>query len=121
MGNLHKGHISLINYAKKKKDFSIVSIFINPLQFDNTEDLKSYPRTLSCDVNLLKELEVDVIFIPESSFVKTNLSIIKITSLSEKLCGVDRPGHFEGVATIIFKFLNLIKPHKIILGERLDN
>ncbi|MBS91824.1 MAG: pantoate--beta-alanine ligase [Rickettsiales bacterium] len=118
MGNFHKGHLSLIEYVKKRKDFSVVSIFVNPLQFENEQDLRCYPRTKQSDINLLEKLKVDLIFIPENSFVDKNISIINTDLISEKLCGIDRPGHFQGVATVILKFLNLIHPDKIILGEK---
>ena len=118
MGNFHKGHLSLINYAKKKKDFTVVSIFVNPLQFDDKEDFNLYPRTLKNDIDLLKDIGVDLIYIPQPSMVNNNLSIIKTNLISENLCGLDRPGHFSGVSTIILKFLILIQPDRIILGEK---
>ena len=118
LGNLHKGHLSLVENAKKKRDFVVVSIFINPLQFEKKRDFESYPKTLKNDLDILKKNKVDLIFLPPKNFVSSNLSIVKVNKISEKLCGIDRTGHFEGVATIILKFLRLIKPNKIILGEK---
>ena len=118
MGNLHDGHLSLLEYAKKKKQFLIVSIFVNPLQFDSKKDFKKYPRTIKNDLKILKQFNIDMIFLPENNFSKENLSTVNIESLTNKLCGADRPGHFVGVATIILKFLNLIQPDFLILGQK---
>ena len=118
MGNLHDGHLSLLEYAKKKKQFLIVSIFVNPLQFDSKKDFKKYPRTIKNDLKILKQFNIDMIFLPENNFSKENLSTVNIEFLTNKLCGADRPGHFVGVATIILKFLNLIQPDFLILGQK---
>ena len=118
MGNLHDGHLSLLEYAQKKKQFLIVSIFVNPLQFDSKKDFKKYPRTIKNDLKILKQFNIDMIFLPENNFSKENLSKVNIESLTNKLCGADRPGHFVGVATIILKFLNLIQPDFLILGQK---
>lgn len=118
MGNLHDGHLSLLEYAQKKKQFLIVSIFVNPLQFDSKKDFKKYPRTIKNDLKILKQFNIDMIFLPENNFSKENLSTVNIEFLTNKLCGADRPGHFVGVATIILKFLNLIQPDFLILGQK---
>lgn len=118
MGNLHDGHLSLLEYAQKKKQFLIVSIFVNPLQFDSKKDFKKYPRTIKNDLKILKQFNIDTIFLPENNFSKENLSTVNIESLTNKLCGADRPGHFVGVATIILKFLNLIQPDFLMLGQK---
>lgn len=118
MGNLHDGHLSLLEYAQKKKQFLIVSIFVNPLQFDSKKDFKKYPRTIKNDLKILKQFNIDMIFLPENNFSKENLSTVNIESLTNKLCGADRPGHFVGVATIILKFLNLIQPDFLMLGQK---
>ena len=119
MGSLHKGHISLIKFAEKKKAFIILSIFVNPLQFDDKKDFKKYPRDLQKDIRIIKDLKINVVLLPEISFAK-DLSFpnIKIKKLDKKLCGIDRPGHFLGVASIVLKFLNLIRPNFIVLGEK---
>lgn len=120
MGSLHKGHISLIKFAEeKKKAFIILSIFVNPLQFDDNKDFKNYPRNLQKDLRMIRNLKVDVVFLPGQSFgKKTFSSKIKIKKLDKKLCGIDRPGHFLGVASIVLKFLQIISPDFIILGEK---
>ena len=117
MGNLHEGHLSLIKKSQKKDYVSLVSIFVNPLQFSEKNDFKNYPRTLKKDLELLKNHNVDLIFLPKENFSHTSLSI-DIGQLGKKLCGKDRPGHFSGVALIILKFLNLIQPHFLILGQK---
>ena len=119
MGSLHKGHLSLIKFAEKKKAFIILSIFVNPLQFDDKKDFKKYPRVLQKDMTIIKDLKINVVFLPGKSFVK-DLSFpkMKIRKLDKKLCGIDRPGHFLGVASVVLKFLNLIRPNFIVLGEK---
>lgn len=119
MGSLHKGHLSLIKFAQEKKALIILSIFVNPLQFDDTEDFQNYPRDLQRDLRVIGDLKIDIVFLPEDSFVE-NISSFKIDikKLDEKLCGIDRPGHFKGVASIVLKFLNLIRPDFVILGEK---
>ncbi len=118
MGNLHNGHLELIKRAKKNGNTNLVSIYVNPLQFNDKKDLKNYPRSLNKDLKFLKELEVDLVYLPEKGFSSSDISIIKLGKIKEKLCGKYRKGHFEGVATIILKFLLIIKPDKIFLGEK---
>ncbi len=117
MGNLHQGHLSLIEKAKIQKCFIIVSIFINPLQFSEKKDFINYPRTLKEDIEKLNKLAVNVIFIPKKSFGFHNSSLI-LNNFSKKLCAIDRFNHFEGVAYIILKFLLLIRPNYIFLGKK---
>ena len=118
MGNLHDGHISLIKKAKKSDYLNLVSIYINPLQFNDKHDLKKYPRTIREDIIKLKKIDVDIVFIPNGMFNDTNSFTINLGDIAKKLCGVKRTGHFEGVATVILKFLLLIRPNKIFLGEK---
>ena len=117
MGNLHDGHLSLIKKSQQKGYFSLVSIYVNPLQFSEKNDFKNYPRTLNKDLELLEKHNVDLIFLPKKNFADTSFSV-DIGEIGNKLCGVDRPGHFPGVALVIFKFLNLIHPHFITLGQK---
>ena len=117
MGNLHEGHLSLIKKSQKKDSVSLVSIYVNPLQFSEKNDFKNYPRTLKKDLELLKKQNVDLIFLPKKNFGDTPFSV-DIGKLGNKLCGIDRPRHFSGVALIIFKFLNLIQPNFLTLGEK---
>lgn len=118
MGNLHDGHMSLIKKAKKSECLNLVSIYINPLQFNDKYDLKKYPRTIQEDLIKLKKIDVDIVFIPNGIFNTTNSFTVNLGDIAKKLCGVKRKGHFEGVATIILKFLLLIRPDKIFLGEK---
>ncbi len=114
MGNLHEGHLSLVKYGIKNFSEVITSIFINPLQFGKNEDFSSYPKTLSQDIKLLENLGCNYLFLPESNFAE-NLDVI-IPRFSEVLCGKSRPTHFQGVLTIIDKFLRVIKPNACLLG-----
>ena len=114
MGNLHEGHLSLIKFAKENYSEAIASIFINPLQFGKNEDFSSYPKTISQDIQLLKSLGCNYLFIPEINFAE-NLNIIE-PKFSDVLCGLSRPTHFHGVLTIIDKFLRIIKPNACLFG-----
>ena len=113
MGNLHDGHLSLIKKAKKNGFLNLVSIYINPLQFDDKNDLRNYPRTINQDILKLKNSGVDMVFIPEKKFNNNDSFTLNVDQYSKKLCGLKRIGHFEGVATIILKFLFLIQPDNI--------
>ena len=114
MGNLHEGHLSLVEYGIKNYSEVITSIFINPLQFGKNEDFSSYPKTISQDIQLLKSLGCNYLFIPEINFAE-NLNIIE-PKFSDVLCGLSRPTHFHGVLTIIDKFLRIIKPTACLFG-----
>ena len=118
MGNLHDGHFELIRKAKKNKNINLVSIYVNPLQFNDIKDLDNYPRSLDKDLKNLTELGVSMVYLPEKAFNLNNTSTIQLGEIANKLCGKNRKGHFEGVATIILKFLLLIKPGQIYLGEK---
>jgi len=114
MGNLHEGHLSLVNYGRKNYSDVITSIFVNPLQFGKNEDFSKYPKTIEKDIKLLEECGCDYLFLPEIDFAK-NLKIIE-PRFSNNLCGTSRPNHFHGVVTIINKFLKLIKPKVCLFG-----
>ena len=118
MGNLHEGHFELIRSAKKHGSINLVSIYVNPLQFNDKKDFDNYPRSINKDLRYLEELEVSMVYLPEKEFNLTNASTINLGEIVDKLCGKNRKGHFEGVATIILKFLLIIKPEKIFLGEK---
>ena len=115
MGNLHSGHLSLVKGAKEYNHKTIVTIFINPLQFGPNEDFNKYPRTIESDIKKLEKIDCDYVFIPEDDFAK-NLGIIKAPSISMELCGKNRPGHFDGVLTIINKIFSVILPTKAFFG-----
>ena len=114
MGNLHQGHLSLVKHAKENYSETIVSIFINPLQFGKNEDFSSYPKTLTTDVRLLENIGCDYLFIPEENFAE-NLEVIE-PKFADVLCGASRPIHFQGVLTIVNKFLRLIEPDVCLFG-----
>ena len=120
MGSLHKGHISLVKNCQKTCDKTLVSIFINPSQFNRKADYKSYPRTLDKDIKILNKLKVDYVLVPNIKEIYSRNTPRKI-SINKKykvLCGKYRPGHFEGVLAVINKFLKDLKVKKIFLGEK---
>ena len=121
MGALHKGHVSLIQKAKQNNGFIIVSLFINPTQFNEPRDYHSYPKTLTADKNLLKKLDIDCLFIPTERTIYPNnndFSIQVHCNIGTILEGAARPGHFAGVLTVVMKFLLLIQPTYAYFGEK---
>lgn len=118
MGALHEGHLSLMRKARKENDITIVSIFVNPIQFGAQEDLKKYPRNLKKDVWLCAKEKVDVIFFPSPKEVYPQgfKSYVYVEGLSEKLCGKHRHGHFRGVATVVAKLFNIVRPDSAYFG-----
>lgn len=120
MGNLHAGHLSLVATAKKYSPTVIVSIFVNPLQFGEGEDLESYPRTLDADMEKLTQASVSALFLPtpEILYEDAPFIITPPASLIDDLCGRDRPGHFEGVATVVAKFFNIVAPNYACFGKK---
>ena len=120
MGSLHKGHISLIKSSRKKCQKTLVSIFVNPTQFNNKNDYKNYPRNLKKDINLLRKLKVDYLLIPKSEdiYKNKNKMKIKISKTDKIMCAIYRPGHFEGVLAVINQFLIRLKPKYIFFGKK---
>lgn len=126
MGALHNGHKSLIEAANKENDFVVVSVFVNPTQFGPNEDYDKYPRTLEKDVELAKEAGADVVFAPSPKEMYTNIYFEeKETTLVcppykyvNRLCGKSRPGHFDGVCTVVSKLFNLVKPNRAYFGQK---
>jgi len=120
MGNLHAGHASLFTRARAENKIVIVSIFINPTQFNQSSDYANYPKTLDADIALLEELNIDYLFLPESSEIYADDYQIQIheTELSKELEGTFRPGHFSGMLTIVLKLLNLTQPQRAYFGEK---
>ena len=120
MGFLHEGHLSLIRIARAKCDILIVSIFVNPTQFGQNEDLSSYPRDLARDEKLCQKERVDVIFNPtaEQMYQKPYRAYINLEEITETMCGASRPGHFRGVATVVGKLFNIVKPHLAVFGQK---
>lgn len=123
MGGLHEGHLSLVKAAKrlrKRCDLIVVSIFVNPKQFAPHEDFDSYPRVLDEDVKKLEALGVDAVFAPEAGeiFPPGHKTYIEVDDLFRRLCGRSRPGHFRGVATIVLKLFNIVRPRVAFFGEK---
>jgi pantoate--beta-alanine ligase len=120
MGSIHLGHISLIKMSIKQCDKTIVSIFVNKPQFNRKSDFKKYPRVLKKDIYKLKKLKVDLLYLPTTKqiYPKGRNKNIKINSFGKKLCGKYRPGHFEAIADVIDRFIKIIKPKRIYLGEK---
>ena len=120
MGSFHKGHISLIKRAKKECNKTIVSIFINPKQFNNRKDFKKYPRNIKKDLSILKNLKVNFVYLPNNKHVYHSIrsSKIKLDKKDQILCAKYRKGHFEGVIDAMDRLTNLIKPEKIFMGEK---
>ncbi len=120
MGALHEGHLELVKKAKESSDIVVVSIFVNPTQFDNSEDFSAYPKTLDKDLQLLDNLKVDYVFLPENEEVYPNLPQVKMHfgSLESVLEGAFRPGHFQGVGVVVSKLLNFVKPNKAFFGQK---
>ncbi len=120
MGFLHQGHLALINQAKKYNKTVIVTIFVNPTQFGPNEDYEKYPRDIDHDINLLKSLETNFVFIPEreSLYTENHNTWVNVEKLDEKLEGHFRPNHFKGVATIVLKLLNITTPDNAYFGQK---
>ena len=119
MGYLHDGHAALIDKARKNNDKVVVSIFVNPIQFGENEDLSSYPRDLNRDRALCESHGVDLIFTPSSDeMYHDKKAFVNIIELSDTLCGVRRPIHFQGVCTVVAKLFNIIQPTNAYFGEK---
>ncbi|MDD5725251.1 MAG: pantoate--beta-alanine ligase [Candidatus Omnitrophica bacterium] len=120
MGALHAGHLSLIERARKENDFLVVSIFVNPAQFGPREDLDKYPRPIKNDLALCRKAGVDIVFFPEPRLMYPEgfTTYVTVEKLSDLLCGASRPGHFRGVATVVSKFLNIVSPDTLYLGQK---
>ena len=120
MGSLHKGHKSLIKVSKKLTQKTLVSIFINPSQFNNKDDFESYPRNLTKDIELLKKLKVDIIYLPSINQIYKSKNFPKIILKKKQkiLCAKFRKGHFEGVLDVLSRFIKLISPKMMFMGEK---
>lgn len=120
MGALHKGHLALINKSKEENDVTVVSIFVNPTQFNDKSDFENYPNTLEDDIQKLKAIEVDFLFLPNYSELYADDYKYTITEndLSHTLCGTYRPGHFDGVLTVVMKLLNIVDANYAYFGEK---
>lgn len=120
MGFLHEGHLSLVRDCRRKADVTVVSIFVNPLQFGPREDFRDYPRDIARDSALLEREGVDVLFCPEAGemYPPGYRTFVEVTGLEDKLCGRSRPGHFRGVATVVLKLFDIVQPDAAFFGQK---
>ncbi len=120
MGYLHEGHLELMRVGKRHSDKLIISIFVNPTQFGPGEDLAEYPRDIDGDLRKAREVGVDVVFMPSAEEMYPHLfqTRVNVDKVTQHLCGISRPTHFEGVATVVCKLFNATKPHLAVLGQK---
>ena len=122
MGNLHSGHMSLVKLAREHAERVVVSIFVNPTQFSENEDFEEYPRTLERDTRRLKKPAADLMFVPEIEtiypFGLTNATTVSVPRITENFCGASRPGHFDGVTSVVARLFALVQPDVAIFGQK---
>lgn len=120
MGFLHQGHASLMKQARNKTDIVVLSIFVNPIQFGPNEDFESYPRDEKRDLAVAEKEGVDIVFIPtvEEMYPQPTRTTIQVSGLTERLCGASRPGHFDGVTTVVAKLFNMVQPDFAFFGMK---
>ena len=120
MGALHAGHIRLIDSAVKDSDFVVVSLFVNPIQFNQEADYKRYPQEVSPDLEVCRERGVDVLFAPplEEMYPRPQRAFVEVEGLTQHLCGKHRPGHFRGVTTVVMKLFNIVQPDRAYFGQK---
>jgi len=120
MGALHAGHGRLIETARRESGCVVVSIFVNPIQFDRSDDYSRYPRALPSDLEFCTALSVDIVFAPpaEEMYPAAQCAFVEVNEISDHLCGPFRPGHFRGVGTVVLKLLNIVQPGRAYFGEK---
>lgn len=120
MGYLHQGHLSLVSIARRRSDYVVVSIYVNPIQFGPQDDFSHYPRDIDRDLGLLRHAGTDLAFHPSDHemYPPDHQTAVRVTMLSQVLCGQSRPHHFEGVTTIVMKLLNIVEPDIAVFGEK---
>lgn len=120
MGALHRGHAALLDAARRENDSVVASIFVNPIQFDRKEDLEKYPRTLEEDLRVCDAHGVDLVFAPSVAdlYPREQVTFVESPLLSTHLCGAHRPGHFRGVATVVLKLFNIVRPDRAYFGAK---
>jgi pantoate--beta-alanine ligase len=120
MGYLHDGHKSLIDTARKENDIVVVSIFVNPVQFGPNEDFEKYPRDEERDFKICRESGCDIVFLPvkDDMYKSSHSTFVDVFNISEGLCGLSRPGHFRGVATVVAKLFNIVKADRAYFGQK---
>ena len=120
MGALHDGHLNLVKRSREENDITVASIFVNPTQFGPNEDFQQYPRDMDGDSEKLRREGVDILFLPDTGnmYQEGHLTRIEVEKLSDKMCGAFRPGHFRGVATVVAKLFNVVKPTRAYFGQK---
>lgn len=120
MGALHQGHLSLVTASRENNAYTIVSVFINPKQFDDSADFDAYPNDFRKDLERLKSAGVDAVLLPDTAQIYADDYRFKVTEsgFSQRLCGAHRPGHFDGVLTVVMRLLNLVRPDNVYFGEK---
>ncbi|MCD6526434.1 MAG: pantoate--beta-alanine ligase [Desulfuromonas sp.] len=120
MGFLHQGHLSLLHEGRGRGDLLVLSIFVNPTQFGPNEDFDSYPRDLQRDLDLAQTTGVDIVFTPDASqmYPSGSATTVSVAELTSNLCGASRPGHFDGVTTVVNKLFNIVLPHVALFGMK---
>jgi pantoate--beta-alanine ligase len=120
MGYLHEGHLSLIRRAVRENDITVVSIFVNPIQFGPSEDLAKYPRDLANDLQLIQETGAAVVFIPSTNemYGEDYQTYVQVEKITKTLCGRSRPSHFQGVTTVVTKLFNIVRPDRAYFGQK---
>ena len=118
MGALHAGHKTLLERASTENDLVVASIYVNPTQFGLGEDFDKYPRTFDADKKICDEAGVDIIFAPETLYSPESKAFVEVGAIGDVLCGISRPGHFRGVATVVAKLLNIVRPDRAYFGQK---
>ena len=120
MGYLHEGHLALMREGKNRGDTLIISIFVNPTQFGPEEDYERYPRDMQRDLKLAQKVGVDIVFSPSAQEMYPDgfQTYVEVEKVTQNLCGISRPGHFRGVATVVAKLFNIVKPHIALFGQK---
>ncbi len=120
MGALHAGHQELMKQARKENDYVIVSVFVNPTQFDNSQDLEKYPSTVQSDIRMAEKETINCVWLPKYAQIYPDQYKYKVSEneISKKMCGEHRPGHFDGMLTVVMRLLNIVKPTRAYFGEK---
>lgn len=120
MGALHAGHQELMKQARKENDYVIVSVFVNPTQFDNAQDLEKYPSTVQSDIRMAEKETINCVWLPKYAQIYPDQYKYKVSEseISKKMCGEHRPGHFDGMLTVLMRLLNIVKPTRAYFGEK---
>ena len=122
MGNLHLGHVALVEHARKHAERVVVSVYVNPTQFGEEEDFEDYPRTIERDTLRLRKIGADILYIPDDTtvypFGHDRATMVSVPGLTEHFCGASRPGHFDGVTTVVARLFSLVQPDVAVFGQK---